>query len=165
MTAFVQLDVLGGALEAPPTRRTPVRAHMRRVQGPPPPSGVERRDAALAQHTQKEDVRAALEYVRAKLRTLYETRAATDPHHAGVTADDVDALLKEWAACPGSLRTGRQAWRGSVFAGKGWQLTGEYVRSARPEMNAHRNPKWRPVAVTPPTAPPPATRRASEEAQ
>lgn len=145
MSTAIQLDVLGGALVSPPTHKTPVRAHLRRVKGAPPPSGIERKDAALAQHEQKETVRVAKEYLRDRLRDLYRARALADPVGASVTADDIDELLKAWPACPRVLLEGRQAWRGTVFAGKGWQLTGETKRSTRPAMNAHRNPCWRPV--------------------
>jgi hypothetical protein len=160
MSALVQPDLLTGEPLDGPTYRTPVRAYTRRVKGDAPPSGAERRNAALAQLEAKDAVKSAKEYVRAKLRALYDSRAAVDPAQAFVTADDVEAILRDWPQCPAVLRRGPQKWRGTVFAGKGWALTGRTVPSTRPEMRAHRNPAWRPVDASAPSIPStPAERR------
>lgn len=129
---------------APPVHRVPVHAHMRTVEGPAPLDGATRRDNALADHERQAAKRAAIVYVRARLLTLYRTRAATDPK-ASVNADDVDAILRAWPQFDPELRDGHQAWRGVIFAGKGWARTGEWAPSTRAEMNNHLNPCWRPV--------------------
>lgn len=155
MSALYQLDVLGlldAEPEAPrprlvetPTRRTPVRAHMRRMKGSPPPSVVERRDAALVRHAEREAVRVAREYVRARLLDLYRARAATDPH-ASVSADDADVILRAWAECPPEIFALKsQAWRGTLFTGGAWTRTGARIVSTRPGMHAHDYPTWRPT--------------------
>jgi hypothetical protein len=147
MTAFIQLDVLGGPMEAAPMRRTPVRAHMRRVQGPPPPTGAQLRDAALVRMTADAATQHALEYVRAKLVELYRMRVAAWPSNQTpfVNADDVARIIREWPECPPEIHARRsQDWRGAVFR-KGWAKTGTYSRSLRPHMRATDLPGWRPL--------------------
>lgn len=141
-----QLDILGGECAPEPVRRTAVRAHLRRVKGSPPPSGAERRDAALSRHLEREAVRHARAYVRARLLELYRARAATDPN-ASVSADDADVILRAWPECPPEIFALRsQAWRGSLFTGGAWVRTGERIVSIRPGMHAHDYPTWRPRA-------------------
>jgi hypothetical protein len=141
-TQFVQLDVLGGALDASPMHRTPVRAHMRRVKGDAPPSGRQRRDAALAKHEEDAAKRVALTYIRARLVDLYRSRLATNPD-ATVNADDADELLREWSACPAEVRALRsQNWRGKIFAARGWEKRGD-TPSIRPHMHATPIACWR----------------------
>lgn len=129
---------------AAPVRRVEVSAHMRTVQGPPPADGATRKAAALDAHERQAVKRAAIVYVRARLLTLYRTRAAAN-QNASVNADDVDVILRGWPQFDPELRDGSQNWRGVIFAGKGWERTGEWATSTRPEMNNHLNPCWRPV--------------------
>lgn len=133
----------------PPTHLVPVRAHLRRVPGGAPPSGAELRDSALAAHEADEAKREAIEYVRAELATLYGERvrsAVLFPEEgivAGVTADDVDAILHRWSACPRVLHEIPGLWKGAVFR-SGWEMTGQRIRSSRPHMRATELPVWRP---------------------
>jgi hypothetical protein len=136
-----------GEVPAPPMRRVIVRAHRRWVTGDAPPSGAERRDAALDTHERSAATRTALTYVRAKLAELYALRCRiptwkADPY---VTADDVESILAEWAACPAEiLELPTQKWRGQIFR-TGWKKTGGSVESTRPHMRATSLPCWRPV--------------------
>lgn len=129
---------------APPVRRVEVTAHMRTVSGPPAPDGATRKAAAFADHESQAVKRAAIVHVRARLLGLYRTRVATNPN-ASVNADDVDTILRAWPQFDPELRDGSQNWRGVIFAGKGWERTGEWVPSKRDEMNNHLNPCWRPA--------------------
>lgn len=133
-------------------RRVPVRAHLRTVTttpAQPPLTGAERRDAALDKHAAKEWTHGAVAYVRAQLVALYRQRL-TRSDGAYVTADDVEAVLREWPACPPEAQpaNGPQHWRGTVFRGKGWRQTGRTVPSARPHMNATALPCWVPTDST-----------------
>jgi hypothetical protein len=132
-----------------PARRVPVRAHLRSVTGPTPASGPERRDRALNDLAARAATQRAVAYVRERLIALYHERAArtSDPY---VTADDVEAMLREWPECPDEAKPshGPQHWRGTVFRGKGWRQTGRHVPSTRPHMNATALPCW---ALTHPT--------------
>jgi hypothetical protein len=128
----------------PPVRRVEVGAHMRTLPGAPKPDGATRKAGALDDHERQAAKRAAIVHVRARLLGLYRSRVATNPK-ASVNADDVDAILRAWPQFDPQLRDGSQNWRGVIFAGKGWERTGEWARSKRPEMNNHLNPCWRPV--------------------
>lgn len=130
---------------APPVRRVPVTAHMRTVSGAPAPAGETRRSSALEDHELQAIKRATIVHVRAQLLALYRSRAAGGNRDAFVTADDADAILRAWPQFDPVLRDGSQNWRGSIFAGKGWARTGQWVPSTRDEMNSHMNPCWRPV--------------------
>lgn len=150
MSALAQLDILGGAIISPPAHRTPVRAHMRRVKGAPPPTGPELRDAGLAQATQSKATKLAIEYVRARLIELYRIRVSAWPAHQVpyVNADDVARIIREWAECPREIHERRsQDWRGAVFR-KGWAKTGTHSPSLRPHMRATELPGWRPIEST-----------------
>lgn len=143
-------EQLAGTMFAPATEPTPpvhrveVSAHMRTVAGAAPPNGAQRRALALEDHERQEVKRAAIVHVRARLLGLYRSRLASNPN-ASVNADDVDTILRGWPQFDPELRDGSQNWRGVIFAGRGWERTGEWVRSKRPEMNNHLNPCWRPT--------------------
>jgi hypothetical protein len=130
----------------PPVRRVPVRAHMRTVEGPPAPSGEERKAAALEQHELDALKRRAIVYVRAKLLELYRSRVAWDPN-PGVSADDAAKILDAWPDFPTELRAISGNWKGAIFAGKGWERTGRVVKSKRDHMNGTDLPVWRPAGV------------------
>jgi hypothetical protein len=127
----------------------PVRALVRRVRGDAPPSGAERRDAALSAHEQHEAKALALAYVREKLAGLYQERVSAalflreDQTVVGVTADDIDAILHRWPEYPRELRDLPGHWKGTVFRGGDWELTGQRIRSARAHMRATELPVWR----------------------
>lgn len=135
-----------------PLHRVAVRAHRRRVDGPPPPTGAERRNAALLEHESKKVTQQVLGYVRSQLVALYHARALTmtKPY---VTADDVETILRDWPDCPDEAKPshGPQHWRGTVFRGRGWRQTGQTVPSLRPHMNATALPCWEPVEPEPAT--------------
>jgi hypothetical protein len=149
-----QTDVFGQPMDVPVTHVTKVRAHRRRVAGPAPATGAERKEAALTKLEAHALVLPAVEYVRGKLTELYRSRAASwsqpgpewDPNLAPyVNADDVDTILREWADCPPAIfALPSQDWRGVIFR-KGFQKTGTYRRSTRAHMNATDLPGWRPV--------------------
>lgn len=129
--------------ETQPARQVPVRAHLRRVDGPEPPTGEERRDAALDAHAQKAAVRSAVVYIRARLLELYRLRRRTD-ENAAVSADDVDEIIRTWPQFPSELRDVEQHWRAVVFRA-GFEKTGRYVQSTRASNHAHEYPTWRPL--------------------
>jgi hypothetical protein len=134
-------------------RKTPVRAHMRRVQGPPPPTGAELRDAGIAKATKTPATKTALQYVRAKLLELYHERAAEWPAHRTpyVNADDADRLIRQWAECPPEIHQKQsQNWRGAVFR-TGWTRTVGDTPSLRKHMRATALPGWRPIDAPIPT--------------
>lgn len=131
-----------------PAHLVPVRAHLRRVPGEAPPSGTELRDSALAQHEADEAKRVAIEYVRGELAKLYHERRNAALFGevritVGVTADDIDAVLHRWSACPRVLHEIPGFWKGSVFDRGTWVQTGARVRSSRPHMRATELPVWR----------------------
>lgn len=142
------LPLFGGEPSEPaPTHVVPVRAHLRRVPGEGPPSGADRRDAALAAHEADEAKGTAIAYLRTELAKLYhERRSASLFGEArvtvGVTADDIDALLHRWSACPRVLHEIPGLWKGTVFRGGEWVQTGERIRSSRPHMRATELPVW-----------------------
>lgn len=125
-------------------RRVPVRAHLRTVGGVTPPSGAERKEAALDALAAKEVTQRMVAYVRSELRTIYARRLALLGDSACVTADDIDVVLRCWPECPAEAQPahGPQHWRGTVFRGKGWRLTNRTVRSVRPHMNSTSLPCW-----------------------
>lgn len=137
---------------APRIYHTTVRAHPRRVRGEPPTSGAALRDAALAKLAAAPSAKLALAYVRAKLADLYRSRAATWPAHQTpyVNADDADRLLREWSECPPEIHAkGNQNWRGSIFRGKCWRLTGTSQPALRKHMHGTTIPGWRYVDGSP----------------
>ena len=146
------LPLFGGEPSEPapaeqPAHLVPVRAHLRRVPGEAPPSGKELRDTALAAHEADEAKAVAIAYLRTELATLYhERRNASLFGEArvpvGVTADDIDALLHRWSACPRVLHEIPGHWKGAVFRGGEWTMTGERIRSARPHLRATELPVW-----------------------
>lgn len=143
------LPLFGGApVVEPVTHEVPVRAHMRAVPGEAPPSGRERRDAALAGHETRDASARALAYVREQLAWLYRSRVRALPSYPekhGVTADDADRILRAWPQFPKELlELPKQNWKGAVFR-TGWVRTGRHVPSVRPHMNATDLPCWRPV--------------------
>ena len=114
-----------------------VRAHLRKVPGPPPPSGDERRDGVLAQMETREPVKIALDYAREKLVALFKSRQSwmTGDKHF-VTADDADKIWREWAQFPVELRDANANWKGSTFNAKGWKrIPGRTTPSLRDRMN------------------------------
>lgn len=135
----------------PITHTVPVRAHRRTIGGSAKPSGVERKDAALDRHETKAMVQRVVAYVREELRTIYRRRFELTGDDAGVTADDVEDVLRLWPACPKEAQPAHapQMWRGTVFRGKGWRLTGRSVPSRRPHMNGTQMPCWAPTDETP----------------
>jgi hypothetical protein len=128
-------------------RRVPVRAHLRTVGGVTPPSGAERKEAALDAHESRAVTQRMVAYVRRELRTIYARRLALLGDGAFVTADDVEDVLRLWPECPTEAQPshGPQHWRGTVFRGKGWRQTGRTVPSRRPHMNATALPTWAPT--------------------
>lgn len=152
-TIAEQLDGLalftGQPIEVPPPKRkVEVRAHMRHVDGPPPLTGEERKEAALQKHEAKDEVREVLAYVREKLRQLYVTRCTFFPEvDQYVTPDDADDILRQWSKMPVSVRDGSQTWRGSLFREKGWQMLPHTVKSKRRNQNATRIAAW--IYITP----------------
>ena len=129
---------------AEPIHVVPVRAHVRRVRGEAPPSGAERRDAALSAHEQHEAKAVALAYVREKLEALYRERER-DPRwrlDPFVSADDIEIIIRQWAACPRAIHEMPGHWKGAVFKGRTWEAAGS-VNSVRPRMHATPILKWR----------------------
>ena len=130
-----------------PAHLVPVRAHLRRVPGEAPPSGSELRDAALSAHEADEAKATAIAYLRVELAKLYHERRTAALFGevritVGVTADDIDAVLHRWSACPRVLHEIPGFWKGSVFDRGTWVQTGARVRSARPHMRATELPVW-----------------------
>lgn len=137
------LDMFGAA-PALVTHVVEVRAHLRQVAGAKPASGAERRDAALERMSEKDAVRAALDYVRPKLVELYKSRVRW--MHASkhwISSDDADRLFREWPHYPRELLEGSNNWRGSLFAQRGWQKTGERIQSTRERLHATELPCWK----------------------
>lgn len=130
-------------------RRVSVRAHLRTVGGEAPPSGHERKEAALDTLAARAVTQRMVAYVRGELRAIYRRRMALlGPDAAHVTADDVEDVLRLWADCPkeGQPAHAKQFWRGTVFRGKGWrQLRGRTEPSRRDHMNATAMPLWVPT--------------------
>jgi hypothetical protein len=142
------LPLFGGSPEPEPiTHAVPVRAHMRAVPGEAPPSGRERRDAALAGHETRDASAKALAYVRGKLAELYRSRVRalpSFPERHGVTADDADRILREWPQFPKELlELPKQNWRGAIFNPRQWEKTGQSVPATRDHMNSTTLPLWR----------------------
>jgi hypothetical protein len=128
------------------THRVPVRAHRRTVVGEAPPSGRQRRDAALRAHAGDSSLAEVRAYVRAQLTALYRQRTvawAHKPERICVNADDVAEILEAWADCPPDIRSRPGHWKGSLFAGREWEKTGTSVTSSRPHMHATLLPNWR----------------------
>ena len=131
---------------AEPIHVVPVRAHTRRVRGEAPPSGAERRDAALSAHEQHEAKAVALAYVREKLEALYRERALASRwtgEEPGVTADDADRILREWPEYPRALATMGNNWRGSIWRPSVWEKTGRSITAKRGHMHATSLPCWK----------------------
>ena len=139
------LPLFGGAPASEPVVHVvEVRAHLRTIPGDAPLTGRQRRDAALANHEADDAKRTAVTYLRAQLAALYRTRCVdptwrTDPF---CSADDIEILLRNWAACPRILHEIPGHWKGAIFRA-GWQQTGRSVNSVRPRMNATSLPCWR----------------------
>lgn len=140
------LPLFGGTpAPEPVVHQVEVRAHLRSIPGERPATGAERRDAALSDHLADDAKRTAVTYLRTELEALYRTRCVdpkwrTDPF---VTADDIEHLLRHWAACPSVLHEIPGHWKGSVFNRSTWMQTGRSVNSIRPRMNATSLPCWR----------------------
>lgn len=148
MTEVAQVNLFAALGEratiASPTHRVAVRAHTRRVDGPPPPTGTQLRDEALEKLTRAEGVQTALAYVREQLKLLYLQRRR-DPRGdpASVNADDAAEILRGWAEAPPEVHAvGQQYWRGQIFRAKGWHMTGTLTTSTRAKMRATATPNW-----------------------
>lgn len=122
-----------------------------------PHEGQKRKAAALANHEEGHEDR--LEYLRTKLRELYEQRARA--YHdmqrkpmPYVTADDADTILRA-AGNLGYLDDGDDAkprtWFGALFKAKGWTVCNPpgFVPSLRPDMNARMLRCWKWVGGAP----------------
>lgn len=157
----------GAAAIEIPVRRTEVRAHLRRVAGSPLPSGAARKDAAQEAHELAPFKREAIAYLRRELVFVYDRRmrqwrasgvwhpfsidsqkTAAMYDEPYLTADDVDAVLREWPRRPRILDTINGQWKGPTFK-VGFEKTGRSVESRRPHMKATTLPCWRPVKVVP----------------
>ena len=134
----------GEPAPAPVTHVVEVRAHLRTVAGERPPTGAERRDAALANQEAREASAKALAYVRAKLADLYRSRVRANAGTQGVTADDADRILKEWPHFPRELAAlPKQNWRGAIFNPRDWEKTGASITATRGHLNGTSLPLWR----------------------
>jgi hypothetical protein len=144
------LGLFAGSTElelTPITRRTTVRAHLRRIEGPPLSSGEKRKQDALAKHERNAVKRRAVEYLRARLVMLYRSRDTNRitwpiPY---VNADDAVRLFNQWAHRPTILDTIGGYWRGPVFKRGFEKIKGLSHPSLRDELKGTDLPAWRPL--------------------
>lgn len=128
----------------PVVRRVPVRSHLRRVDGPPAPTGDSKKKAALDAHELDRVKALAIEHVRGKLAELYRTREMQPMRFPipFVNADDIARILADWPHRPKLLDTIDGTWKGAIMR-KGFVMTGQSDPSLRPHMNGTRLPRWR----------------------
>ena len=91
--------------------------------------------------------KALLEWMRDRMRTLYFQREKSQGRElAFVTADDARLILDTDPNVPGPDRLKRN-FMGSLFKAKGWEFTGQMIKSKTPGSHANRLLCWRYVGA------------------